>query len=121
MFRGDDGAFRVGVDLRERNVVQRVPAPVVAELSYGVAIEGTDEERRRFENAMAMYPVTAQTRELARDAGELLARADRDAGGESGVGMVDAMVAAVGDAVGEPILTDNIRDFERLGVETESY
>jgi predicted nucleic acid-binding protein len=31
------------------------------------------------------------------------------------------MIAAVADVYGEPIVTDNVKDFEVLGVEIESY
>lgn len=52
---------------------------------------------------------------------ELLAAADERAGGESGVGTVDAVVAAVADLHGEPVLTDNVGDFDGLGVRVERY
>jgi predicted nucleic acid-binding protein len=51
----------------------------------------------------------------------LLAGADEQAGGESGVGWIDAMIAAVGEGYDEPVLTENVEDFERLGVEVEKY
>lgn len=121
LFRGRDDAHRTGERLAEEGVVQRVPAPVVTELSYGVRLHGSDEEHRRFENAMRMYPVVDLNRELARRAGELLARADLDAGGESGIDTVDPMVAAVADVLDEPVLTANVADFEALGVDVESY
>ncbi|MFC6724480.1 PIN domain-containing protein [Halobium palmae] len=121
LFRGRDGAHRKGDELSNENVVQRVPAPVVTELSYGVRMEGTDEELRRFENAMRMYPVVDLNRELARRAGDLLAEADLEAGGESGIDKIDPMVAAVADVLDEPVLTDNVDDFEKLGVDVETY
>ncbi|WP_254538446.1 PIN domain-containing protein [Halomarina litorea] len=121
LFRGQDAAFQKGSELVAAGAVQRVPAPVVAELAYGVEMEGTNAERRKFDNAMAMYPVVTQTRELARLSGELLAKADRTDGGESGIDPIDPMIAAVSVVVGEPVLTDNVDHFKQLGVDVETY
>lgn len=121
LFRGRDDAHRKGDELSSEGVVQRVPAPVVTELSYGVELYGNEEEQREFENAMRMYPVIDLNRDLARRAGELLARADRAAGGESGIDKVDPMVAAVADVLDDSVLTENVDDFEALGVDVETY
>ncbi len=68
-----------------------------------------------------MYPVVDQDERLAYRAGQLLAQADVDAGGESGIGEVDPMIAAVADRHDESVLTANVRDFEMLGVDVETY
>lgn len=68
-----------------------------------------------------MYPVVEQGETVARRAGELLAAADERAGGESGIDKVDPMVAAVADLNGEPVVTDNVTDFQTLGVSVEQY
>lgn len=34
---------------------------------------------------------------------------------------MDSMIAAVADVYDEPVLTDNVSDFERLGVAVETY
>jgi hypothetical protein len=96
------------------------PSPVVAELSYG-AFFGDEDERRKLRNALRMYPIVEQDENIALRAGELLARADEKAGGESGVGNVDAMVAAVGEVYDEPVLTDDVDDFEALSATVETY
>ena len=61
--------------------------------------------------------------EIARRTGRLLAKADREAGGPGAAGVddVDAMVAAVSEHLGDPVRTDNVRDFEALGVATETF
>lgn len=120
LFAGRRAAFRKGVELSDAGTVQRVPSPVVMELSYGVEF-GDDEERRAVRNALRMYPIVRQDETTAGRAGELLARADGDAGGESGIDKVDPMVAAVGDLRGEPVLTANVEDFQALGVDVETY
>lgn len=120
LFDGRRGAFEKGIELSEAQTVQRVPSPVVVELAYGAEF-GDEEERRNVQNALRMYPVVEQDETIARRAGRLLARADQEAGGESGIDKVDPMVAAVADLRDEPVLTANIEDFDALGVDVETY
>jgi predicted nucleic acid-binding protein len=120
LFDGQQTAFERGLELSEAQTVQRVPAPVVMELSYGVEFGG-EAERRNVQNALRMYPIVEQNETIAHRAGQLLARADRQADGESGIDKVDPMVAAVSDIYDEPVLTANIEHFDRLGVAVESY
>lgn len=120
LFSGRRDAFEKGQELSEARVVQRVPAPVVAELSYGAEF-GEDGEWREVQNALRMYPVVEQDETIARRAGRLLARADQRADGESGIEKVDSMIAAVADTHDEPVLTANVEHFDRLGVAVETY
>ena len=120
LFDGRNAAFEKGVELTESKTIQRVPAPVVMELSYGTVFGGEDE-RRNVQNVLKMYPIVEQDERIAHRAGQLLAEADINAGGESGIDKVDPMVAAVADLYDEPVLTDNAYDFEALGVDVESY
>jgi len=120
LFDGREGAFEKGIELTETKTVQRVPSPVVMELSYGAEF-GDEDERRNVRNALRMYPVVEQNETIAHRAGQLLARADQNADGESGIDKVDPMVAAVSDVYDEPVLTDNLGDFTALGVGVETY
>jgi predicted nucleic acid-binding protein len=120
LFDGREGAFEKGVELAETNTVQRVPSPVVMELSYGAEF-GDEDERRNVRNALRMYPVVEQNETIAHRAGQLLAQADQQAEGESDIDKVDPMVAAVADLYDEPVLTDNVEDFTALGVDVETY
>jgi predicted nucleic acid-binding protein len=120
LFDGQQDAFEKGLELSEARTVQRVPTPVVMEVSYGAEFGG-DEERRNVRNALRMYPVVEQDETIAHRAGQLLAQADQGANGESGIDKVDPMVAAVSDIYDEPILTANIEHFGTLGVEVEAY
>ena len=120
LFDGREGALERGIELSETNTVQRVPSPVVAELSYGAEF-GDEDERRNVENALRMYPVVEQNETIAHRAGQLLARADQRADGESSIDKVDPMVAAVSDIYDEPVLTDNVENFTALGVDVETY
>jgi predicted nucleic acid-binding protein len=120
LFDGQQDAFQKGLELSEARTVQRVPTPVVMELSYGAEF-GDEDERRNVRNALRMYPVVEQDEPIAHRAGQLLARADQQADGESGIDKVDPMVAAVSDVYDEPVLTDNVGDFTALGVDVETY
>ena len=120
LFDGREGAFEKGIELSETKTVQRVPSPVVMELSYGAEF-GNEDEQRNVRNALRMYPVVEQDETIAHRAGQLLARADQKANGESGIDNVDPMVAAVSDGYAEPVLTDNVEDFAALGVGVEPY
>ena len=120
LFDGGTAAFERGVALADADAVQRVPSPVATELTYGAAF-GDEDERRSVRNALRLYPVEPLDAALARRAGELLAAADRDADGGSGVGTVDAMVAAVADSYDESVLTADEEDDRRLGVAVATY
>ena len=120
LFDGQQDAFEKGLELSEARTVQRVPTPVVMELSYGAEFGG-EEERRNVRNALGMYPVVEQDETIAHRAGQLLARADQQSDGESGIDKIDPMIAAVSDIYDEPVLTANIEHFGRLGVQVESY
>jgi predicted nucleic acid-binding protein len=120
LFDGRRGAFEKGIELAETKTLQRVPSPVITELSYGAQF-GDEDERRNVRNALRMYPVVKQNEMIAHRAGQLLARADQKADGQSGIDKVDPMVAAVSDAYDEPVLTDNAEDFAALGVDVETY
>ena len=120
LFDGREEAFEKGIELSETKTVQRVPSPVVMELSYGAEF-GDEDERRNVRNALRMYPVVQQNETIAHRAGQLLAQADQQAEGECDIDKVDPMVAAVSDIYDEPVLTDNVRDFGMLDVEVKTY
>lgn len=120
LFDGQRSAFEKGLELSEAKTIQRVPSPVIMELSYGVSF-GNEEERRSVQNALRMYPIVEQNEAIAHRAGQLLARADQKAGGDSGIDKVDPMIGAVSDVYDEPVLTANVEDFGLLGVAVETY
>jgi len=98
---GKENAHAKARELHENHEIQRVPVAVLSELEYG-----------------AEYALDEGT---ARTAGRLFARADKAAGGESGADMVDAMVAALAEVTGETVVTNNVSDFEALGVEVGPF
>ena len=91
------------------------------EIEYGAEYELEEDERRRIRNVSRMYSVTRLDEEMARRAGQLHTRADKKQGGNSGVDAIDAMVAAVAETAGETVITEDVTDFQQLGVSVESF
>lgn len=121
LIRGNPRAFQKGLELFEAQTVRRVPVPVLFEVYYGVEFAESADQRRRAKNALMGYPTVSLDDSLAHQAAKLLAAADREAGGDSGIEVNDAYVAAVAMSYDEPVLTANVSDFETLGVDVEPY
>lgn len=123
LLREDAAAFERGVELAEQSIPQRIPTPVLYELRYGAEMAGDLDEQRAVGNLSRLYPVVRLNESLALEAAKLVAEADKRAGGAglSGIDDIDPLVAAVADSVDEPVLTDNVDDFERLGVDVETW
>ena len=118
----DDGAaFSKGVELVERGEMQWLPTPVVAEAYYGVATARSETTEQEVRNRLLGYPRVSVDDEIARVAGELLAKADDTVGGDAGVGSNDAYIAAMASVLDDAVLTDNVDDFEILGIPVETY
>ncbi|WP_435063707.1 PIN domain-containing protein [Halobaculum sp. EA56] len=120
LLAGDPDAFSKGVELVEEGEMQWLPSPVVAETYYGVATARSDTEQE-VRNRLLGYPRIDVDEEIARKAGELLAAADDHVGGTAGVGTNDGYIAAMADVLDDAVLTDNVEDFETLGVAVEPY
>jgi len=121
LFSGKPDAHEKAEDLQRNYDIQRIPTPVVAELEYGAEGVLDEDEKRRIENLSRMYSITRLDEQMARRAGQLFAQADKSVGSDSGADMVDAMVAAVSDISGEPVVTDNEKHFRQLGVPIETF
>ncbi|PSP81843.1 nuclease [Halobacteriales archaeon QS_4_69_225] len=113
----DKTAFEKGIEIHEQT--QRIVPVTVAELYFGVEYTESEEERRRVENLLSMYPVVVPREATARRAGELRARAAREH--DRNVGITDSIIGAAADLHGEAVLTDNVTDFEALGVDVGTY
>jgi predicted nucleic acid-binding protein len=117
----DPDAFSKGVELADDGEMQWLPTPVVAETYYGVATARSDTTEQEVRNRLLGYPRIDVDEEIARKAGELLAATDDRVGGNAGVGPNDAYIAAMADVLTDAVLTDNVEDFETLGVPVETY
>jgi len=123
LFGDKPNAHEKAKGLESRSVIQRVPSPVLTEIEYGAEFRAGEKERRRIRNVSRLYSVTQLTEEIATRAGQLHAQADETAGGvdKSGADAVDAMVAAVAEIADEKVVTEDVDDFRRLGVEVEPF
>jgi predicted nucleic acid-binding protein len=117
----DPDAFAKGAELVERDEMQWLPTPVVAEVYYGVGTARSTTTEDEVRNRLLGYPRIDVDEEIARTAGKLLATADDRAGGDAGVGMTDAHIAAMAEVLDDTVLTANVADFETLGVPVETY
>lgn len=117
LMAGDSDAFAKGAELVENGEMQWLPTPVVAEVYYGAATTRSDTTEAEVRNRLLGYPRIEVDEEVARTAGELLARADDRSGGNAGVGSN----AAMADALDDTVLTANVDDFEALDVPVETY
>ncbi|WP_123538369.1 PIN domain-containing protein [Halosimplex salinum] len=116
----DPDAFEKGSELVERGEMQWLPTPVVAETYYGVATARSDTTEAEVRNRLLGYPRVDVDEEVARTAGTLQAEA-ADRGQSGGISMNDAYIAAMAEILDDAVLTDNVRDFELLGVAVGTY
>jgi hypothetical protein len=119
LMNGDDGAIEKARELETNLVQQRLSAMTLFELYYGAARSNQSEaEREKIENVLASKPVypadTAVMRKAGRLSGELM-------NGGNAVGDSDVIIGATADVLEEPVLTRKAADFERLGVDVETY
>ena len=117
----DPDAFSKRTELVDKGEMQWLPTPVVAEAYYGVATARSETTEQEIRNRLLGYPRIDVDEEIARKAGDLLAMADDNVGREAGVGPNDAYIAAMAAVLDDAVLTDNVDDFEALGVAVETY
>lgn len=103
---------------------RRVPTVVTAELwtAIGKGSQG-EANRRKFERLLNGLPEVELTTDIAKRAGEIEGRAQAADENDSGVGIVDAVIAATALEYDEPVVTRDERDFvrrlqENLGLDT---
>lgn len=118
---GDPDAFETAIAFYDDDTVQRIALPSVWDLQYGASYTDSANENRTVQNLRLTYPLVELDESIAQRGGELLAQADRAAGGDSGIDTEDALTAAAAEQVTEAVLTRNERDFERLDVDIETY
>jgi predicted nucleic acid-binding protein len=121
LMAADQDAVSKGTELVADGEMQWLPTPVVAETYYGVATARSDTTEQEVRNRLLGYPRIDVDEVIARKAGELLAAADDRSGGNAGAGANDGYIAAMADVRDDAVLTDNVEDFEALGVTVETY
>lgn len=119
LLRGDPAAVDRARELEEDLVQQRVSTMTLVELSYGVARSHQPaDERRMVEEVLATKPAHPADTAVMRKAGQL---AGELANQGQTIGDGDVIIGAIAEIIGESVLTRNVKDFERLGVDIEPY
>jgi predicted nucleic acid-binding protein len=78
----------------------------------------SEADRQQVERVLASKPIYPADTAMMRKAGRLSGELRNDG---TPVGDGDAIIGATADVVEEPVLTRNVADFERLGVDIETY
>ncbi|WP_436926958.1 type II toxin-antitoxin system VapC family toxin [Halosimplex amylolyticum] len=119
LMNGDDDAVQKARELERDLVQQRLSSMTLFELYYGIArVSDSASEREEVERVLASKPIQPADAAVMRKAGRLSGERQNDG---TPVGDGDVIIAATADIVEEPVLTRNVEDFERLGVEIEPY
>ena len=116
---GDEDAVEKARELEAELVQQRVSSMTLFELYYGIArATKSESERQTVEDVLASKPIHPADTAVMRKAGRLAGELQNEG---TPVGDGDVIIAATAEVVDESVLTRNVDDFERLGVEIESY
>lgn len=119
LLNGDEGAVKRATELEERDVPQRIPAQVVYELYVGVGYTETPfEEVSKIQSVLDARPIVKTDDQIAEFAGRVDGQLRRD--GER-VATSDVLIGATARHFDEPVVTNNVNDFERVGAEIETY
>ncbi|MCU4754286.1 type II toxin-antitoxin system VapC family toxin [Halobacteria archaeon AArc-curdl1] len=119
LMNGDDGATEKARELERNLVQQRIASMTLFELYYGIArATETDAERETVEQVIASKPIHPADNAVMRKAGRMAGELQNDG---TPVGDGDVIIGATASILEEPVLTRNVRDFERLGVAIETY
>lgn len=115
---GDEGAVAKAEELERDGVTTKLPTMTILELYVGIGAAVDKDEERRIRRVIDPLPVVPLDEDVAiragRRIGELSASSFKREKG-------DAAIGATADVAGEPVLTRNVDDFERLGFEVETY
>lgn len=120
LMRGDEDAVAKARDLEENLVQQRLSSMTLFELYYGVARSTQPaDERQTVEDVLASKPVHPADAAVMRKAGRLSGELMNDG---NAVGDGDVILGATAAILDEPVLTRNVKDFERFDdIQVEQY
>ncbi|QHS18335.1 type II toxin-antitoxin system VapC family toxin [haloarchaeon 3A1-DGR] len=119
LMNGDEDAIKKAEKLENDLVQQRLSSMTLFELYYGIArASNTETEREKMEQVLASKPIHPADTAVMRKAGRLSGELQNNG---SPVGDGDVIIGSTADVVEEPVLTRNVEDFERLGVDVETY
>ena len=116
---GDEEAVERARQLEADLVQQRLSAMTIFELYYGIARTDTPEdEREQVETVLESKPTHPADTAVMRAAGRLSGELTNEG---TPVGDGDVIIGATADVLDEPVLTRNVADFDRLGVDVVTY
>ncbi|MUW15894.1 PIN domain-containing protein [Halorubrum sp. CBA1125] len=119
LMNGDEDAVEKACELETNLVQQRISSMTLFELYYGIARAAESKaERENVEGVLDSKPVHPADTAVMRKAGRLAGERQNEG---TPVGDGDVVIAATAKVVEEAVLTRNLEDFERLGVDIESY
>lgn len=119
LMNGDGDAVEKARELERDLVQQRISSMTLFELYYGIArATDSEAERETVEHVLASKPIYPADTAVMRKAGRLSGELQNDG---TPVGDGDVIIGATAEIVEEPVLTRNVGDFERLGVDIETY
>ena len=119
LMNGDEGAVEKAREMEAELVQQRISSMTLFELYYGIARASESEaERETVEDVLESKPIYPADTAVMRKAGRLAGELQNDG---TPVGDGDVIIGATAAVVEEPVLTRNVADFERLGVDVETY
>mgnify|MGYP000430479023 CR=1 FL=1 len=118
---GEQEAWEKAKEIHGENNSNSITPIVLFELYFGAKYDENDELVRMVNNILTMYNIEGMDIDAAKEGATLLADADLQEGGESGVETEDAMIAGSAACNNHTVLTDNVLDFNKLGVDVENF
>ncbi|NUE02260.1 type II toxin-antitoxin system VapC family toxin [Halorubraceae archaeon YAN] len=119
VMNGDEAAILKARELEENLIQQRLSSMTLFELYYGIERSNqSDAERKKVETVLSSKPIHPADAAVMRKAGRLSGQLTNEG---NAVSDGDVIIAATAEVVDEPVLTRNLKDFERLPVEIEIY
>lgn len=117
----DPDTFSKATEINDTSETNKVTPVVLFELYYGAFADENSDLVRRVTNIAAIYEIANMGEEEVKEGALRLAMADIKEGGESGVEIPDAMIGGVAACRNEKVVTGNVDDFEKLGVDIEEF
>lgn len=120
LMQDNEAAVRKIDDLESQHVPLRVSSVSLFELHHSIErVNNSLERRRRIEAVLESKPTYPADSTAMKKAGRIDGRLTSEC---RAIGMGDTIIAATALVQEEPVLTENVKDFERIDdLEVESY
>jgi len=119
LMNGDEDAIAKARELEANLIQQRLSSMTLFELYYGIERSNQSKgKREKVENVLSSKPVHPADTAVMRKAGRLSGKLVNEG---NTVDDGDVIIGVTADVVDEPVLTRNVDDLDRLGVDVETY